>query len=95
MVLLFLLLPDYILQLGALKQLSDAVFVAKPPVITLDDLEMHLTLINEYLTKIAAPGPLPAGNQVLLFDLGGMKLSHVMNNEAYALFQVSEQVLCT
>lgn len=86
--LLPLLLLLLYMQLGGIKALTDAVYNTNPPLITLDDLESHLTLVNEYLVRIAAPGPLPAGNQVLLFDLSGMKLGHVMSESSFGLFQV-------
>lgn len=80
------------MQPAGVKQLCDAIYHTTPATITLRDLELHLTLINEYLVKVAAPDPLPAGAQVLLFDLTGFKLGCVMG-DSMNLFQVSPYLL--
>lgn len=76
------------MQPSGTKELCDALYHNSPPGITESDYEEHLTLLNEYLVKVAAPGHLPAGGEVLLFDMAGFKLSFLMG-ESYNMFQAS------
>eukprot|EP00775_Hariotina_reticulata_P007831 gene7831-8028_t len=50
-------------------------------------LEHVVALYNEYLVKVAAPKPLPAGGQVQIYDLSGFKLSF-FNLQMFTLFKM-------
>lgn len=82
------------MQPAGTKELCDAIFQSSAPQFTPDDFETHLTLLNEYLTRVAAPEPLPAGCQVLLFDMAGFKFSYLMG-DSFKLFQVMPRCLLT
>ncbi|WIA09629.1 hypothetical protein OEZ85_009018 [Tetradesmus obliquus] len=76
-------------KVGCIKDLCNLVF--HPPDgtagVPLEDLEYTMAVLNEYLTKVAAPRPLPGGSQVQIFDLEGFKLSMV-NGELITLFKM-------